>query len=85
MNVTHEAGDVTPAIGEAVLCVPQRLSHLMRTLDGKTMADLPEFSNNYGQPYLSAFASDMPHWGWGVMVIRDGVFHRGPAQWDSSD
>jgi hypothetical protein len=82
---------LTPLPGERVIEVPQAYSHLMS--DGRgSMVGLPVgaierlVSPRYGSLRWTAFdPKHHPAWGYGLLVVRDGVLQPGPARWDTSD
>lgn len=77
---------VTPATpGEEVLKVGQTSYWLVNELLGKSRgAEAPYLNPNHCINWTHYEPNQDDYWGSGLLVVRDGVFVRGPENWDSS-
>lgn len=82
---------VMPEPGERVIEVPQASSFLMSVFEPSSVLGLPVavvetyMQPRYGYPQWHVFDQRHdPAFGYGLLVVRDGVLRRGPARWDSS-
>lgn len=81
----------TPTIGERVLVVRQSWAHLMNPghrghaigQPEDVFDELPDDKSQF--PYWDNFTTDMPGWGYGLMLVRDGKLVLGPENFDTSD
>lgn len=78
---------IAPQLGEPVLVIKQGQFDLINQLEGCPQHDAaPHINPNlYYSPFWTPFTAEMPWWGTGLMVVRDGVLTRSLAHWDSSD
>lgn len=78
-------------VGEQVLVVPQRWHHLVDGPEGVNLLGKGREAADeclvpgYGNPYWADYTAGMPGWSYGLLLIRDGVFVRGPEHFDTSD
>lgn len=83
---------VHPLPSERVLEVPQAYSHLMSPHTETSVLGLPVEAidryvdaSRYGAVRWKTYDPQHdPGWGYGLLVVRDGVLLCGPSRWDSS-
>jgi hypothetical protein len=81
---------ITPAPGERVIEIPQAYSDVIGRFARQSVKDVGHLifarGVGYGYPRWTTYdpAHD-PAWGYGLLVVRDGVLHAGPTRWDTSD